>query len=88
VLIVMKAEYGGPGRYQISIQGCVPESWANRLGSMRIDAVAGGQEAGVTTLTGVVADQAELAGILSALQALRLPLLSVQRLDQTAGSRD
>ena len=82
----MKAEYGGPGCYQISIQGKVPSSWASRLGSMRIEPHEDDEE--TTRLTGVVADQSELAGILSALQALRLPLLSVRRLDRTVDTLD
>jgi hypothetical protein len=48
---------------------------------MRIEAIDDGQESDVTTMAGMVADQSELAGILSALQTLRLPLLSVQRLE-------
>ena len=79
----MTAEFSGPGQYQIVVQGSVPAGWASRLGSMRIE-TAGAPEAEVTKLTGTVADQIELSGILSTLQSLRLPLLSLQRLEDAA----
>jgi hypothetical protein len=39
----------------------------------------------VTTLTGTVADQAALHGLLSSIRNLGVPLLSVERLETGAG---
>jgi hypothetical protein len=65
-----------PAVYSIKVQGVVPESWADRLGGMRI--VSGTSSA--TTLEGRLSDQAALNGVLDTLYQLCLPLLEVIRL--------
>lgn len=67
-----------PALYLIRVRGCLEGSgWADWFGPMQISVdVARGE----TTLTGPVADQAELYGLLSKLRNLTLPPLLVQRM--------
>ena len=58
--------------YQIRVQGELDEDWAARFNNMTI--TTGG---GITTLTGTVADQSALHGLLIKIRNLGLPLLSV-----------
>ena len=62
--------------YQIRVQGRLDSRWAERFDGMTI--VQAGE--GDTFLTGPVADQAALYGLLRAVRDLGLPLLSVRRL--------
>ena len=64
--------------YTIRIQGSLDESWSDRMGGVRIRVQRSPDEAPVTILTGEFQDQAALAGVLSTLYDLGLPLLSVQ----------
>jgi hypothetical protein len=59
--------------YQIRVKGHLDVSWSEWLGGM---ALTQGPD-GVTTLTGPVADQAALYGLLHKTQALNLTLLSL-----------
>jgi hypothetical protein len=51
----------------------------------QVEVVPEGDGSIVTTLTGTVADQAALDGLLTSLRDLGVPLLSVKRLDTGAG---
>jgi hypothetical protein len=62
-----------PSVYRIKVQGVVPESWIDRLGSMGIVSVS----SAATTLEGRLPDQAALNGVLDTLYQLHLPLLKV-----------
>lgn len=73
-------EFSMPGSYCIRIQGRLQSSWLQRLGDMSMVVESEGDIV-VTSLQGQVRDQAELAGILSTLHYLHLPLLSLQRQD-------
>ncbi len=64
--------------YQIKIQGELGGNWSDWFDGMSIS-VEG--DVSVTTLTGVVADQAALRGILNKIWDLNLALVSVARLD-------
>ena len=71
----------GPGLdqaavYQIKVQGKLDESWSDWLSGMRITF-----ESGITTVTGPVADQSALRGILSKIWDLNLMLISVTRIE-------
>ena len=74
-----------PATYQIQVQGWISERWADWFDDMTItlgdedDAGQPGGSLAVTTLTGVVADQAALLGLLQKLYTLGLPLLLVRR---------
>ena len=74
-----------PLRYQIRVLGRLDEHWSAWFGGMAIvvDRVDDGTP--FTTLTGEVADQAELRGILSKLLELNLTLISVAQLAPHSG---
>jgi hypothetical protein len=72
-------EPAGPGpaaRYEIRVQGALDESWADWCGGLTIEV-----HDGVTTLSGVLADQAALRGVLCRLWDLHLTLLGVRRVE-------
>jgi hypothetical protein len=51
----------------------------------QVEIVREGDGSIITTLTGTVADQAALHGLLTSLRDLGVPLLSVERLEKGAG---
>jgi hypothetical protein len=67
-------------KYQIRVQGRLDAQWAARLGDMTL-AVHEGQPV-ITDLTGWIADQAALMGVLEQLYALGVTVVSVERLKQ------
>ncbi|MFC1975763.1 hypothetical protein ACFLXQ_05150 [Chloroflexota bacterium] len=66
-----------PATHQIKVPGYLDESWSEWAGGMTITVESGGDDPPVTNLTGVVADQAALQGLLRRLYSLGLPLISV-----------
>ena len=66
-----------PATYQIKVPGELDESWSDWAGGMTITVESAGDSSPVTTLTGTIADQAALQGLLRRLYALGLPLISV-----------
>ena len=66
-----------PANYQIKVSGHLDESWSEWAGGMTITVENGENGPPITTLIGVVADQAALHGLLRRLYSLGLPLLSV-----------
>jgi hypothetical protein len=82
-------------RYAVHLQGVLDPSWADRLGGMQIvnHGLENSDDVPVTVMTGDVADQAALAGILNTVYMLGLPLLSVTFLGKPqanggSGARD
>ena len=71
-----------PATYRIRVQGSIDPTWSDLLCGMRIatDSITGKET--VTTLVGRLVDQAALSGVLKALYDLRIPLLSVENLDE------
>jgi hypothetical protein len=67
-----------PATYQIRVRGYLDGSWSDRLGGLAIIPTSEEDGTTVTTLHGQLRDQAALAGVLSALYNLQLPLLSVE----------
>jgi hypothetical protein len=68
--------------YQIQVQGELDEEWADWFhDGQRVSAVAITARCGVTTLTGIVADQPALYGLLGKIRDLSLALLSVNRVE-------
>jgi hypothetical protein len=63
--------------YEIKVPGRLDDSWSDWVEGMTITVESGDDGPTITTLTGVVADQAALQGLLSRLYSLGLPLLSV-----------
>lgn len=75
---------GWPARYEVQIDGVLEAGWSEWFGGMRLD-TQGGQ----TVLSGTVADQPALHGILDKVRDLGLSVISVRRLglDEKGGSR-
>jgi hypothetical protein len=69
-----------PTAYRIQVQGRVTPRWSDWFGGLTLteDRDAGGRP--VTTLSGLVPDQAALRGILNKLWDLDLTLLAIERL--------
>ena len=66
-----------PASYCIRVQGVLGESWSEHLG-MTVEVEDDEAQHPVTKLTGSVADQAALFGLLDSLYGLGFPLLSVE----------
>jgi len=71
----MKDQDGQPAVYQIKMQGRLDESWSGWFDGMTV-----ASDSDTTTLTGAVADQSALRGILNKLWDLNLALISVTRI--------
>jgi hypothetical protein len=66
---------GTPEFYEIRIEGHLGSSWSDWLEGMRIQH----EEDGQTVLSGPLADQAALHGVLMRIRDLGLPLVAVKR---------
>ncbi len=64
-----------PTVYQIKVLGKLDESWSGWLDGMTVTS-----DGDTTTLTGAIADQSALRGILTRLWDLNLALISVHRI--------
>jgi hypothetical protein len=64
--------------YQIRVKGNLDQKWADWFDGFTITSQPGDE----TLLTGPVADQAALHGLLSKVRDLGLPLLLVERVDE------
>jgi hypothetical protein len=69
--------------YQIRVGGHLGSEWGEWFGDFTID----NQPNGEATLTGLIADQAVLHGLLQQLFALNLTLIAVNRLEGAAPAR-
>ena len=76
----MKLTLDTPATYRIRVKGHLDSSWSDRLGGLAITSKSRDDGPTVTALHGELLDQAALAGVLSALYGLHLPLLSVEYL--------
>ena len=81
----MKQSNGNPGSdqvvYQINVQGKLDEKWSDWFGGMTVTVQSQSNDALITTLTGAVADQSALRGILTKIWDLNLTLISVDRIE-------
>ncbi len=73
----MSAQHDPDTCYQILIAGRIGERWTDWFEGMDINY----NEQKGTLLTGLVADQAELQGILSTIGMLNMTLISVSQID-------
>jgi hypothetical protein len=69
-------EFDKPGLYRIRVKGSLDQEWSDWFDGFAFDRIES-----ETVLTGPVADQAALHGVLSKLRDLGLPLLLVERVD-------
>jgi hypothetical protein len=69
-----------PAAYQIQIREQLDGSWSDWFNAMTVSIEKSGDHPAVTTLTGIITDQAALHGILSRIRDLGLPLLLVRRM--------
>ena len=69
----MPVGHSTPSRYEIRIRGLLPSHWSTWFDGFAVQPAGDG----TTLITGQVADQAALHGVLQALRDLGLPLLSV-----------
>ncbi len=64
--------------YRICILGSLDEQWSDYCGGMTIEQVSDPKRAAMTILTGRLADQSALIGVLNALHDIGCPILSVE----------
>jgi len=70
-----KTDPNQPRVYQIKIEGHLGDQWADWFSGLSVTL----EENGITLLTGPVADQAALFGLLKKIRDLGMPLVSVNR---------
>ena len=74
--------FSSPAIYQIEVLGELNSGLSERMGGMQITVRKSESQKSISTLIGKIKDQAELAGILTTVYELRLPLISVKTLNQ------
>ena len=67
--------------YEIRVQGVLDASWSRWFDGLRIT----GEPTGTTVLSGAIADQAALHGLLTKIRDLGLPLVSLGPVDPVHG---
>jgi len=77
---------GGTNRYRIRAQGQVAQVWIDAFENMAITTFTAPDGTCLTTLEGVLPDQAALIGILNILHDLQLNLLGVEFLSERSVS--
>lgn len=70
-----------PSMYRICILGTLDKKWAEYYGSMAIENSSDPKRIAITILTGCLADQSALMGVLNALFDMGYPILAVEYLD-------
>ena len=72
--------------YRIQVQGELDRGWEEWFNDLTMTLTYTGEQPPVTTLTGPVADQSALRGLLCKLWDLNLTLLSVRRIEEEEGN--
>jgi hypothetical protein len=67
-----------PATYRIGVKGRIPPDWCERLEGMTVTEWSAEGVPPMTTLSGELADQAALAGLLNTLFLLHLSVVSVE----------
>lgn len=83
--IASQLTFDSPAMYEIRVLGRLDGAWSDRLEGMSIRVA---RQPGVTVLTGALLDQAALAGVLTTLYELHLPVLFVQCLNAAERSAE
>jgi len=76
-----------PATYEIRVEGRLDERWSDWFEGMKIRVEREGDGPPITTLTGIVADQAALQGMLRALYTMGLAVRSVTRVNSDAAAQ-
>ena len=66
--------------YRVVVQGRLEDEWSEWLGGMEVACERRRDGANITILTGTVADQSALRGVLARIWDLNLTVLSVSRI--------
>ena len=72
--------FSKPAIYQIEVEGEISADWSERIRGMKIVLMNRKNKKPISILTGEVADQSALAGILKTLFEFHLPVISVRNL--------
>jgi hypothetical protein len=75
-----------PAKYRIRVEGRLDSQWAARWSDLTLAVREGEGPTAVMDLTGWIADQAALMGVLAQLYSLGVTVLSVERVNEDAGS--
>ena len=79
----MSARQNDPrATYEIQVEGELDQSWEEWFSSLTVALEHTGGHSPTTTLTGAVADQAALRGMLCRLWDLNLTIVSVRRIER------
>jgi hypothetical protein len=80
---MMTGREGSRGQevYQIKVRGRLHEKWSSWFHDMTITVEKARDGSSVTTLTGAIADQARLRGIVSRLWDLNMKVISVSEIE-------
>ena len=76
-----------PAVYRIQVRGQLDEGWSGWFDGIEITVQGGGDGPAVTTLTGTVADQSALLGILQKIAYMNLVLISVNRVEGSSAHK-
>jgi hypothetical protein len=72
---------GGPARYEIRVAGVLDGRWTAWFSDVQISGLQISGQGEQTVISGLVADQPALHGLLAGVRDLGLCLISVRRLD-------
>jgi hypothetical protein len=73
-------------RYQIIVNGWLDPDWSNWLDGFELRSIVRPDGTEVTTITGELADQAALRGVLNKILDLNLELLSLEQMKESPGT--
>jgi hypothetical protein len=76
-----------PAEYRICVVGRLKQDWSEHFDGMQITVEHVQDGTAITTLTGMVADQAGLHGLLKHIRDLGLPLLGVEYVSSSFQSK-
>ncbi len=79
--IVRQYLFDRPGLYQIRVVGELDECWLAHLESLEISSASWGHYQSVTQISGWLADQTVLSGLLDLLNDLGRVILTVERIE-------
>lgn len=80
----LQSEFSQPQVFQIRVKNHLDNQWTDWFSGMSVTL----EDDGVTVLTGPVADQAALHGLLKKVRDLGLPLISVNRVETSETHRN